>query len=131
MLTNLGLLYTATQQPAKAGPSYLEALSIWRRLCEVNPDSHLPDLVEALHSLAALYFGSMRTEEARSVSAEAYAIFERLWREQPELHGNQMARIFSLRALLGGTKRRGVRLCQARLRGCIRSRLEANTRDIP
>jgi hypothetical protein len=130
MLTNLGLLYTATQQTAKAEPSYLEALSIWRRLCEVNPDSHLPDLVEALHSLAALYFGSMRTEEARSVSAEAYAIFERLWREQPNYMGTDGAHFLSSRFAGRNEKTRRATMPSA-ASGCIRSRLEANTRDIP
>jgi hypothetical protein len=61
-------------------------------------------LVEALHSLAALYVGSTRIEEARKFGVGAYAIFEPLWRKQPELHGNQMARILSLRALLAERK---------------------------
>ena len=44
-------------------------------------------------------------KEAEESCSEAQAICEPLWHQQPELHGNLMARIFCLRALLAGTDR--------------------------
>ena len=41
-------------------------------------------------------------KEAEKSNGEARAIFEPLWRENPELHGNQMAEINIVAARLAG-----------------------------
>ena len=61
---------------------YLEALANHRRLAEANPEAYSPYVATTLNNLANLY-GC----------------------QQPELHGNPMARIFLLRALLASTDR--------------------------
>jgi tetratricopeptide (TPR) repeat protein len=105
-LNNLAILYSDTQRMKEAETAYLEALSIYRRLAESNPEAYLPYVAGTLNNLANLYRRTQRMKEAADYCDEAQAILEPLWREQPEVHGNQMARIFLLQARLAATDRR-------------------------
>jgi tetratricopeptide (TPR) repeat protein len=100
VLTNLGLLYAETNRMDKAEEAYAEALSIRRTLAGINPDAFLPDVVVTLFNLAALYNNTKRFKEAENAGQEAETILEPLWRENPLVHGDQMAMILRGRAIL-------------------------------
>jgi tetratricopeptide (TPR) repeat protein len=85
--------------------SYQEALTSYRRLAEANPDAYLPNVATTLNNLANLYGVTQRMKEAERSCGEARAILEPLWRQNPELHGNQFARINLLAARLAGPER--------------------------
>jgi tetratricopeptide (TPR) repeat protein len=104
-LNNLANLYSATQRMKESEAAYLEALSTHRKLAESNPEAYLPDVAGTLNNLANLYGATQRMKEAEESCTEAQAICEPLWHQQPELHGNLMARIFLLRALLASADR--------------------------
>jgi hypothetical protein len=68
----------------------------WRRLVQ---RAYLPDVAGALKSLGAIY-RETRLQEADEVSTEAEQILEPFWRANPEMHGDEMARISLLKALV-------------------------------
>jgi tetratricopeptide (TPR) repeat protein len=110
-LTNLGILYSATERMKEAETAYLEALSTFRRLAEANPEAYLPRVTAALattlNNLGILYRATERMKEAEEYCGAGQAICEPLWRQQPEVYGNLMARIFLLQARLASTDRPG------------------------
>ena len=53
-----------------------------------------------LNNLAVLYRATQRMKEAEAACRKAEGILEPLWFVNPELHGDQMARILLMRALL-------------------------------
>jgi tetratricopeptide (TPR) repeat protein len=97
-LNNLGILYRSMQRMDDADETYQEALRIYRDLAAASPEAYLSDVAMTLVNLALLYCRLQDTSEAEAPTAEAYAILHPLWLREPELHGNLMARIFTLRA---------------------------------
>jgi len=104
-LHNLGNLYRGTPQMKEAEQPQQEELAIYRRLAEANPEAYLPYVATALNNLAILYRETQRTREAQDYCGEARAIIEPLWRHDPQLHGNQLATINGIGALLAGPER--------------------------
>jgi len=103
-LNNLANLYRTTQRMEDSERSYQEALTTYRRLAEGNREAYLPDVAMTLNNLALLYGDMQRMKEAKESCSEARAILEPLWQQNPELHGNQMARINIAAAGLAGAK---------------------------
>jgi tetratricopeptide (TPR) repeat protein len=99
-LNNLGGLYGATQRLHNAERAYSEALAIRCKLAQANPDAFLPDVASTQNNLANLYFSTGRIQEATTHASEAERILEPLWQANLELHGNQMAKILLMRALI-------------------------------
>jgi tetratricopeptide (TPR) repeat protein len=84
----------------EAEQTYNEALDTYRNLAQANPDAYLPDVAMTLNNLANLSISTGQIQEAETQAAEAERILEPLWQANPELHGNQMARILFVRALI-------------------------------
>ena len=84
----------------EAEQAYAEALATYRKLAEANPDAYLPNVAMTLNNLAIPCFSGGRIQEAERHAFEAGEILDPLWRVNPELHGNQMAKILWMRALV-------------------------------
>jgi hypothetical protein len=82
------------------GLHYQEALSTYRELAQANSEAYLPHVAMTLNNLANLYSATYWMKEAEAACREAEGILEPLWFVNPELHGDQMARILLMRALL-------------------------------
>ncbi|MCI3277025.1 tetratricopeptide repeat protein [Streptomyces sp. 7R015] len=69
-----------------------EAVAIWRRLDEEQPQAHLADLAKCLNSLAARLGALGHQEEALAAIQEAVEIRRELAATQPDLHLNDLAK---------------------------------------
>jgi tetratricopeptide (TPR) repeat protein len=69
-------------------------------LAQANPEAYLPDVAMTLNNLANLYRATQRMKEAEEAYREAEDLLEPFWCANPEVHGDQMAKIWSMRALL-------------------------------
>jgi tetratricopeptide (TPR) repeat protein len=99
-LNNLAILYSDTQRMKEAEGAYQEALSTYRDLAQANPEAYLPDVAMTLNNLAVLYSATQRMKEAEDRCCEAERCLEPLWHANPPVHGDQMARILGVHALL-------------------------------
>jgi tetratricopeptide (TPR) repeat protein len=97
-LNNLAILYRHMQRMDDADETYQEALRTFRDLAAANPEAYLPDVAMTLVNTAILYGRLQDTSAAEAPTREAYEILHPLWLREPALHGNLMARIFTLRA---------------------------------
>jgi len=97
-LNRLGQLYADSRRTDRAEEAFGEALEIRRGLSATDPDTRLPEVVETLVSLAALYLSTRRSKMAMAQVAEAERILDPLWRANPVLNGDQMARVLAVRA---------------------------------
>ena len=104
-LNNLAILYGDTQRVKDSEASYQQALRTYRSLAETNPEAYLPDVALTLNNLAVLYAVTKRMKEAAGSNGEARAILEPLWCQNPELHGNQLAKINLVAARLASPDR--------------------------
>ena len=103
VLNNLAVLYRGTQRMREAETSYTEALSLYRKLAEANPEAYLPFVATTLNNLAILYGDQERHAEAVEACREAERILRTLWLANPEVHGNQMAKtLWTMADFLGG-----------------------------
>jgi hypothetical protein len=82
----------------QAEEAFVEALEIRRRLSATAPETHLPEVVETLGSLADFYLSTKRAKMAVAQASEAERILDPLWRAKPALYGDEMARVLATRA---------------------------------
>jgi tetratricopeptide (TPR) repeat protein len=99
-LNNLAVLYSDTQRMKEAEEAYREALSIRRELAKANPEAYLPDVAMTLNNLANLYSTTQRMKEAEDCCCKAEQLLEPLWQANPQVHGDLMAKILWMHALL-------------------------------
>jgi tetratricopeptide (TPR) repeat protein len=106
-LNGLAIGYRATHRMQKAEQAISEALAIQRKFAETNSDAYLRDVAMTitLNNRAILYSDTQRMQEAGQASGEAERILDPLWRANPELYGDTMAKILWTRALI--TEARG------------------------
>ncbi|MGA3134357.1 MAG: tetratricopeptide repeat protein [Terracidiphilus sp.] len=110
-LNNLAILYGNSQRTLAAERAYNEALAVYRDLAEVDPDVYLPYVALTLNNLANLDNSTGRTQEAETHAAEAERILESLWQANHELHGDNMARILGMRALVAEANQQPAAAC--------------------
>ena len=67
-------------------------------LAKDNPEAYLPYVAMTLNNLASLYRATQRMKEAENANGEAETLIEPLWRANPTVHGDLLARILMLRA---------------------------------
>ena len=70
---------------------YCEALSIYRKLSEAEPDKFLPDVAMALNNLAILHYKTNRNKEAEAEYDEALEIRHDLAKKNPAAYLPDMA----------------------------------------
>jgi tetratricopeptide (TPR) repeat protein len=99
-LNNLAVLYSDTQRMKAAEGAYREALSIRRELAKANPETYLPDVAMTLNNLANLYRATQRLKAAEECCREAERLLDPLWHANPQVHGDLMAKILWMHALL-------------------------------
>jgi tetratricopeptide (TPR) repeat protein len=99
-LSNLAVLYRATQRMKQAEDAYAEALLTRRNLAQANPDVYLPSVATTLNNLAYLCLSTGQIQHAETHASEAERIIEPLWQANPELHGDLMAKTLWNRALI-------------------------------
>jgi tetratricopeptide (TPR) repeat protein len=99
-LNNLAILYKATERMKKAEQAYQEALAILRKLGQAHPEAYFPDVAMTLYNLAILYDRMQLEYQAEGTCAEAHDILEPFSKINPALHGNNLARIDLLGAML-------------------------------
>jgi tetratricopeptide (TPR) repeat protein len=97
-LNCLGEFYGNTRRTGLAEEAFGEALEISRSLSAADPEARLPEVVATLGSLASLYLSTKRTKMATAQAAEAERLLDPLWRANPALYGDQMARVLAIRA---------------------------------
>jgi len=102
-LNNLANIHRAMRRSEEAEQSYTESLAILGNLASANPKLYLPKLAGTLHNQAMLYYQTERREAAQDMCRRARTILEPLWQESPELHGDGLARINILAAMLAGS----------------------------
>jgi tetratricopeptide (TPR) repeat protein len=84
----------------EAEEAFQEALSTYRKLAQDNPQAYLPNVATTLNNLAILYRETQRRKEAVGSCHEAAKLLEPQWQANPEVHGDQLARILLLLVLL-------------------------------
>lgn len=110
-LNNLAVLYSDTQRMKEAEQAYDEALAIYRKLAEANPDAYLPYVATTLNNLAFHLHSTGRFQEAETNASEAERILHPLWQAYPELHGNQMASTLDTRARVAEAGQKTAEAC--------------------
>ncbi len=65
---------------------------IHRELAQANPSAYLPYVATTLNNLAVLYKRKQRFQYAEVLSQESLDILEPLWKAEPAVHGNQIAK---------------------------------------
>ena len=82
----LGVLYSDTQRYAEAEDAHNNALEIFKRLSERNPDSYEPDLADSYNNLGNLYSDTQRYAEAEDAHNNALEIRKRLAKRNPDAY---------------------------------------------
>jgi tetratricopeptide (TPR) repeat protein len=105
-LNNLGLLYRATQRMNQAEEAFAEALAVYRKLAQANPDAWLPDIAATLNNLANLYSDTERMMQAEQAYAEALDLHRKLAQANPGVYLPDVAMTLNnLAMLLSDTQR--------------------------
>jgi hypothetical protein len=87
-LNNLVIRLAEAERHEQALPPAREAVTIYRRLAEADPDSHLPDLAGALSSLATRLADTDRREQALAPAQEAVDHYHHLAKARPDRYGS-------------------------------------------
>ena len=80
----LGNLYSATQRYKEAEDCYEQAVKIYKRLAEVNPEVYELDLATSYNNLGNLYIATQRYKEAEDCFIQALEIRKSLAEVNPE-----------------------------------------------
>jgi tetratricopeptide (TPR) repeat protein len=97
---NLAILYRETQRMNESEQSHLDALTIYRRMADADPQTYLPYVATTLNNVAILYGVTLRPKKAEQSYQEALAIRRRLAERQPEAHQPDIAGILNNLSLL-------------------------------
>jgi len=82
-LNNLAILHSAQTRYDEALNEYEEALAIYRKLAETNPNTFLPFVAGTLNNLAVLHKAQNRYDEALNEYEEALTIRRKLAETNP------------------------------------------------
>jgi tetratricopeptide (TPR) repeat protein len=85
-LNNLGILESDQNRMDDARTAYDEALKIYRKLAQANPDTYLPDVATTLNNLGRLHSAQNRMDDARTAYDEALKIWRRLAQANPDTY---------------------------------------------
>jgi tetratricopeptide (TPR) repeat protein len=75
---NIGLLYNAKNDYVRAEAAYIEALKIYRRLANANPQTYEPYVAGTQNNLGNLYHDKNDYERSEAAYVEALEIYRRL-----------------------------------------------------
>ena len=103
---NLAMLYNKTQRLTESEQIHKKALSIRKRLTEINPQTYEPDLAASYHNLAALYSDTKRFKESEQMYKEALDIRKRLSETNPQSYEPDLAVSYNNIAILYGKTQR-------------------------
>jgi tetratricopeptide (TPR) repeat protein len=105
-LNNLAGLQNVTNRHTEAEANYTEALVMYQKLAETNPDAYLPDLAMTLNNLALLQADTSRHAEAEANYTEALKIRRELAETNPGAYLPDLARTLNnLASLQADTNR--------------------------
>src|SRR6185437_15839014 len=105
-LAVLAGVLNALERPRQALARAQEAIAIYRRLAETEPDAHLAGLAAALHNFATGLSGCNRIGESLAPAEEAVQIRRRLAQSQPaKFLPDLAAALNNLATSLGGLNR--------------------------
>jgi tetratricopeptide (TPR) repeat protein len=90
-LNNLAFLYSNTNRYEPAEKYYLEALELYRKLAQANPNAYLSDVAMTLNNLAILYYETNRYEPAEKHYSEALDIRRKLAQANPNAYLSDVA----------------------------------------
>lgn len=90
-LNNLAALHYFLNQYTTAENEYLEALDIFRKLAEDNPDVYKGDVASTLNNLGALHKDLNQYTTAEKEYQEALNIFRKLAKENPDVYLGNVA----------------------------------------
>ncbi|MDR0895435.1 MAG: tetratricopeptide repeat protein [Prevotellaceae bacterium] len=99
-LNNLAILHRKTNKHEEAAEEYAEALKIYRRLAERNPEAYESGVATTLNNLALLHSDTNKHEEAAEEYAEALKIYRRLAKRNPEAYESDVATTLNNLAIL-------------------------------
>ena len=85
-LNNLASLYSNTQRYAEAEELYKQALKIYQRFANGDPQTYDPDVAETLNNLVILYQDTKRHTEAEEMYKQAFEIYQRLAKGDPQTY---------------------------------------------
>jgi DNA polymerase III delta prime subunit len=91
-LRHLGTALSEVGRQAEALAPSLEALEIYRRLAESDPQRHLGDLAASLRELGTRFWGLGHSEDALTPVRESVEIYRRLTATDPEAYLGELAR---------------------------------------
>jgi len=86
VLGTLGNLYRNLRKFDEAENAYADALKIYKKLAEENPDAYLPDLAMTQNNLGNLYSDLRKFDEAENAYADALKIYKKLAEENPDAY---------------------------------------------
>ena len=96
-LVNLAIVQRKRNEYSDAFTRLEEALGIFRRLAEENPEKHLSSLAKTLFNLANLQVDRKEYSDALAKYEEALGIYRTLAEERPEEHLSRLAKtLFNL-----------------------------------
>ncbi|ODS36212.1 hypothetical protein BEH94_05145 [Candidatus Altiarchaeales archaeon WOR_SM1_SCG] len=82
----LGNLYSDLGRFKEAEESYGDALKIYKKLAEENPDAYLPDVATTQNNLGNLYSNLGRFKESEESYGDALKIYKKLAEENPDAY---------------------------------------------
>ncbi len=85
-LNNLGILQSDKNEFEDALKSYKEALEIYRKLAQANPQTYLPYVATALNNLGTLQSYKNEFEDALKSFKEALEVYRKLAQANPQAH---------------------------------------------
>jgi tetratricopeptide (TPR) repeat protein len=85
-LNNLAVLHRARNEYEAAEAEFTEALAIYRKSAEKNPQTYLPDVADTLNNLAVLHAARNEYEAAEAEYNEALAIRRGLAAKNPQAY---------------------------------------------
>jgi len=92
-LNNLALLYTKIKRYTEGEAKYKEALAIYHRLVQRNPQAYEPYMAQTVLNLAIQYYNTKRYAEAKAMYQESLAIYQRLAEHSPQVYKSKITNI--------------------------------------
>ena len=99
-LNNLAILYSATQRLSDSEQAYQEALGMYRKLAQANPQAYLPDVAITLNNLGALYSATQRLSDSEQAYQEALGTHRKLAQTNPQAYLPDVATTLNNLAIL-------------------------------
>jgi tetratricopeptide (TPR) repeat protein len=104
-LNNLALVYGHMQRLEEAETAFDEALGLYQKLAQSNPDAYQPLVATMLTNLGIVYSSTQGLEEAETACGEALRLFQKFAQKNPAIYQSNVAALEGVLAELAQLKK--------------------------